>query len=338
MWIGSFGARTPGYYGLAVIGTNATHAADIVIRDVTVQNMPIPLFLRYADRLHVERVSVVMSIAGAVTGNAVEMNSVIGGLFLNCQSYATNGLHFPQSGWVIDYDCDTCDFVFCSSSYCTERAWYLVKSGGATAPRICKFVVCSGEESEAGFLVAAARNAEFHGCGGAANDHYGLGVVGGDAIQVLGGYFQSNGRQGIVISGGNGEIMGASCANNSVGNTGVYSGIDINNNASHWRVIGGRSGNWVFPGAPDQAYGLNITAGTDHITVFGIDCSENATGTINHPTPGANSMVLTRKGGWTAATGTASRATFATGSVTLEQLAQRVKALVDDLNGGVIGS
>lgn len=34
---------------------------------------------------------------------------------------------------------------------------------------------------------------------------------------------------------------------------------------------------------------------------------------------------------WTAASGTASRATFATGSVTTSQLAERVKAIIDDL-------
>lgn len=42
--------------------------------------------------------------------------------------------------------------------------------------------------------------------------------------------------------------------------------------------------------------------------------------------------------GWGAPTGTATRTTFATGSVTLPQLAERVKALVDDLTTkGLIG-
>jgi hypothetical protein len=40
---------------------------------------------------------------------------------------------------------------------------------------------------------------------------------------------------------------------------------------------------------------------------------------------------------WTAATGTAARTTFDTTTVTTEQLAQRVKALIDDLiaNGAI---
>jgi len=50
-------------------------------------------------------------------------------------------------------------------------------------------------------------------------------------------------------------------------------------------------------------------------------------------------VVNGRKTGWAAATGTPTRTTFATGSVTLEQLAERVKALIDDLTAhGLIGA
>lgn len=46
-----------------------------------------------------------------------------------------------------------------------------------------------------------------------------------------------------------------------------------------------------------------------------------------------------RKTGWGAPTGTATRTTFATGTVTLAQLAERVKALIDDLTlHGMIGA
>jgi len=54
---------------------------------------------------------------------------------------------------------------------------------------------------------------------------------------------------------------------------------------------------------------------------------------------GANQVVSTRKTGWTAPTGTPTRTTFDTATVTLPQLAERVKALVDDLQAhGLIGS
>ncbi len=50
-------------------------------------------------------------------------------------------------------------------------------------------------------------------------------------------------------------------------------------------------------------------------------------------------VVSSRVTGWTAATGTATRTTFVTGTVTLPQLAERVKALIDDLTAhGLIGA
>jgi hypothetical protein len=55
-----------------------------------------------------------------------------------------------------------------------------------------------------------------------------------------------------------------------------------------------------------------------------------------------NTVVGARKTGWTAASGTATRTTFDTATVTLPQLAERVKALIDDLHQtaghGLIGT
>jgi hypothetical protein len=62
--------------------------------------------------------------------------------------------------------------------------------------------------------------------------------------------------------------------------------------------------------------------------------------TLSNPlTIGSSQVVGTRVTGWAAATGTATRTTFATGSVTTAQLAERVKALIDDLTThGLIGA
>jgi len=52
-----------------------------------------------------------------------------------------------------------------------------------------------------------------------------------------------------------------------------------------------------------------------------------------------NQLVGPRKTGWAAPTGTATRTTFATSTVTLPQLAERLKALIDDLiSHGLIGA
>ena len=54
---------------------------------------------------------------------------------------------------------------------------------------------------------------------------------------------------------------------------------------------------------------------------------------------GSNQVVSARRTGWAAPTGTATRTTFATSTVTLPQLAERVKALIDDLTThGLIGA
>lgn len=62
----------------------------------------------------------------------------------------------------------------------------------------------------------------------------------------------------------------------------------------------------------------------------------------SHYKVGTNQVLGARKTGWATATGTATRTTFATGSVTLAQLAERVKALIDDLHAtaghGLIGT
>ncbi|CAD5960826.1 hypothetical protein [Planktothrix agardhii] len=54
---------------------------------------------------------------------------------------------------------------------------------------------------------------------------------------------------------------------------------------------------------------------------------------------GSNQVVSARRTGWAAPTGTATRTTFAPATVTLPQLAERVKALIDDLTAhGLIGA
>jgi hypothetical protein len=54
---------------------------------------------------------------------------------------------------------------------------------------------------------------------------------------------------------------------------------------------------------------------------------------------GANQLLTSRRTGWAAPTGTATRSTFATSTVTLAVLAEHVKALIDDLTThGVIGT
>lgn len=79
---------------------------------------------------------------------------------------------------------------------------------------------------------------------------------------------------------------------------------------------------------------------TTIVRIFG-NGNINASGRVTATSffVGTNQVVSSRKSGWTAPTGTATRTTFATSTVTLPQLAERVKALIDDLmSHGLIGA
>jgi len=81
---------------------------------------------------------------------------------------------------------------------------------------------------------------------------------------------------------------------------------------------------------------IGNTTGTERLSVTGNIQLTEPTDTLK---VGANTIVGARKTGWTAPTGTATRTTFATSTVTTAQLAERVKALIDDLTAhGLIGA
>lgn len=81
---------------------------------------------------------------------------------------------------------------------------------------------------------------------------------------------------------------------------------------------------------------IGNTTGTERLSVTGNIQLTEPTDTLK---VGANTVVGARKTGWTAPTGTATRTTFATSTVTTAQLAERVKALIDDLTAhGLIGA
>jgi hypothetical protein len=81
---------------------------------------------------------------------------------------------------------------------------------------------------------------------------------------------------------------------------------------------------------------INNTTGTERLSVTG---NIQLTGTSNSYKVGTNNVVGSRKTGWAAPTGTATRTTFDTATVAVADLAERVKALIDDLTShGLIGA
>lgn len=94
-----------------------------------------------------------------------------------------------------------------------------------------------------------------------------------------------------------------------------------------------------------DSYGFKVLtpAGVEAFSVKGADgfakCSGALQAALAIYDANLNQVVGNRVTGWTAATNTVSRATFDTATVTTAQLAQRVKAIIDDLiTHGLIGS
>ena len=89
---------------------------------------------------------------------------------------------------------------------------------------------------------------------------------------------------------------------------------------------------------------LRIDAGVAPTSPFIGDVWMNVSNnslTLNFPllNLGNKQVLTTTRTGWTAPTGTSARGTFDTATVTLEELAQRLKALIDDLTThGLIGA
>lgn len=123
-------------------------------------------------------------------------------------------------------------------------------------------------------------------------------------------------------------------------------------------TVWGNTGNQAFalpmvqlaPSAPDtQGYMLAWDITQQGLNYFPINCdftSGDSTATGNFGVAAGKAykvngiqVVSSRATGWAAATGTATRTTFVTSTVTLPQLAERVKALIDDLIAhGLIGA
>lgn len=81
---------------------------------------------------------------------------------------------------------------------------------------------------------------------------------------------------------------------------------------------------------------INNSTGTERLSVTG---NVQVTGVTGGFRVAGNQVLGSRKTGWSAPTGTATRTTFVTSTVTTAQLAQRVMALIDDLiSHGAIGA
>lgn len=111
-----------------------------------------------------------------------------------------------------------------------------------------------------------------------------------------------------------------------------FTTTNTNGNSRNWAIVTSGSGIGRLDFRVGTAQGNSALTGGTSSTPFSM--MNNATLLVS-----GTQVLSTRRTGWGAPTGTATRTTFATTTVTLEQLAQRVKGLVDDLTThGLIGA
>jgi hypothetical protein len=138
-------------------------------------------------------------------------------------------------------------------------------------------------------------------------------------------------------------VLGAQGTNGSFfvdASSGATINFTIDNNAAGAKQWSIRTNT---DGAGNLAFREDDTSGVEWLSIAGTGAATFAgTAAATGFRVGGNQVVGGRKTGWTAATGTATRATYDTTTVTTAQLAERVKALIDDLHStaghGLIGA
>jgi len=138
------------------------------------------------------------------------------------------------------------------------------------------------------------------------------------SVDPTNGFVQTNGVLTFQALGGAATVSNGSLLSRMA--QGTYTVGDLTNVHARLDADGGSGGGSVniFTTAAAFGAGLGVSGGNGALFINGV----------------TTQVVGARKAGWTAATGTATRTTFATSTVTLSQLAEHVKALIDDLISG----
>ena len=131
----------------------------------------------------------------------------------------------------------------------------------------------------------------------------------------------------VTESGAGSSVCELSCG------SGVSQGFFVTSGSTTAPIVFRQGGTERMRIASDGAVGLGTDAPTHRLHVDG------AVRVTSEYRVGANHVVGARRTGWGAPTGTATRSGFDTAAVTLPNLAQRVKALIDDLTThGLLGA
>ncbi len=292
LWIGAFSVLA-GTFGIHIAGTSsALPVSELKIRGVKVQNVTTPISATDLHQSSFNRIHVVSSIASAVTGVGIHFKGVISTFVKEIDFLATQ--NFGNDNFRVDRDCDTVTIEDVEiSGGTTGYGFRLLNTGGSTGPRLTRLTKCYAEECTlGGFSVEDGRDVRLEGCHAAVNNLHGFTISGGDSIHIQDSLALQNDRHGFIVTGGDGvSIDHCDASNNSQETDNTYDGIRVENNVSHVRVNGNRSGDYILTTANGQRWGLSIGTGTDFIVAGNNDLQGNTSGPLLVLSTGTNNEI-----------------------------------------------
>lgn len=296
MWIGSFVARTSGY-GISVTGTSGIFADSIHLRNLLIQNTSQAVYFQYVSTSIWRDVSYLQSISSAAGAGPVYQCISTVSVRMDWVLATSTAGQIAGDGLVLDSNTDT--FVMSAVNIANVNVGIKLTNsagGAATGPRLVRLTDCYVESCTShGFSISDGRDVRLIACHSAVNHGSGYSITGGTGINVVGGIALSNDMHGFYLAGAavkGAALVGVTASNNSQATSVTYDGIRIDDNTSHVRVTGNRSGDFVFTLTNKQRYGLSISAtGTDYISAQGNDFSGNTTDDVNDLSTGANNSV-----------------------------------------------
>jgi len=157
-----------------------------------------------------------------------------------------------------------------------------------------------------------------------------------DQLAVFSGANTVGGSVNLSFSAGQLYVNGSF---NVTGNLYVGAGLLLSDPSKNITATAGTYTGLLWGAGLRSSGNVNIDTGYSLIIDSVTRIGSTGIGNLLKLQVSSTDVVGTRKTGWTAATGTATRTTFATSTVTLPQLAEHMKALLDDLIAhGLIGA
>ncbi len=175
LWLGAVREFATGAC-ISIVG-KIDHYSDsfTIIENVRLQNTPSPWLSQYLGNSQIRNVRIMQTLAGAVKGVAMLMNSCVSNTFTEVVMLSTAG-QFGDDGVRVDYDCDTIIFINSQVLHAGRAGWRCEQTGGGTGPRLCRFTNCYAEScGDAGWRIEAARDVRLSGCHAAVNGTNGFG-------------------------------------------------------------------------------------------------------------------------------------------------------------------